>query len=203
MDDLTWLADLGAKQDPPVKISYEPWCFGPHRPDWELCWEAVQASVSCPLCEMIGMPMVIDNASNSQGHPNLGLCLDTAHVALSPHYGYNPLTGEGYGEEAFQAALERIRQIPAEKLHYYEISDVLKPEPALLQGSRFDAYHQKEIDQGTARPIFTWTICGRSLPLVGRGAGEMVESELDMGAARCVEVTKAVFQTGFRGKYRL
>lgn len=27
VEDMTWLAELGAKHSPPVKISYEPWCF--------------------------------------------------------------------------------------------------------------------------------------------------------------------------------
>jgi hypothetical protein len=46
VDDVTFLAELGAQQTPPVKISYEPWCFSPRTSDWEGCWEVVKASVS-------------------------------------------------------------------------------------------------------------------------------------------------------------
>lgn len=46
VEDMTWVAELGAKQNPPVKISYEPWCFSPHTSDWESCWKIVKAAVS-------------------------------------------------------------------------------------------------------------------------------------------------------------
>lgn len=49
VEDMAWLAELGASQPNPVKISYEPWCFSPHRPDWEYCWEIVKAAVSFSL----------------------------------------------------------------------------------------------------------------------------------------------------------
>ncbi|KAI5476109.1 hypothetical protein MNV49_000427 [Pseudohyphozyma bogoriensis] len=173
-DDFRYLGELGAKHN--VKIAYEPWCFSPVNPDWEYCWEVVKK---------------VD-------HPFVGLCIDTAHVALGPRYGYDPLTGKGYTSPAsdFEATLDRIRALPAEKIFFYEVSDVILPSPALLQGSEFDAYHVAEKGR---HPLFTWSICGRCIPLVGKNAGDDVKSELDMGEARCIEVTKAVFSTGFRG----
>ena len=136
-----------------------------------------------------------------QDHSNLGLCLDTAHIALAPGYGYVPTTGRGYEEDQFQAALRRIREIPGDKIDYYEISDVIAPTPALLQGSAFDAFHQaKDAD---LRPLFTWSMYARCIPLVGANAGDAVGNKADMGAARCAEVTKAIFDTGFRGKSKV
>ena len=110
------------------------------------------------------------------------------------------MTGEGYGEEEFQAELSRIRAIPADKIHFYEVSDVIRPKPALLQGSQFDDFHSAQVKAGTARPLFTWSMCGRCIPLIGKNAGDDVNSIEDLGAAKCIEVTKAVFSTGFRGE---
>jgi hypothetical protein len=110
------------------------------------------------------------------------------------------MTGEGYSEKAFQAELARIRALPADKIHFYEISDVIKPSPPLLKGSEFDEYHEDQIKQGCARPLFSWSICGRCVPLVGKDAGQDVKDPRDLGAARCIEVTRAVFETGFRGE---
>lgn len=44
--DLRWLGQLGAVQDPPVKIAYELWCFSVHINTWEQCWEVVKRTVS-------------------------------------------------------------------------------------------------------------------------------------------------------------
>lgn len=50
--DLRWLAELGARQRPPVKIAYESWCFSKRVNTWEKTWELVQLGVSrflaCP-----------------------------------------------------------------------------------------------------------------------------------------------------------
>ena len=46
VEDVRYLAQLGSEQLPPVRISYEPWCFSPRTPDWEACWKVVQDVVS-------------------------------------------------------------------------------------------------------------------------------------------------------------
>ena len=46
---LKWLAQLGAEQDPPVKIAYESWTFGGRALNWERTWELVQMAVSIEL----------------------------------------------------------------------------------------------------------------------------------------------------------
>lgn len=43
---MRWLAELGAKQNPPVKIAYESWCFSKRVSDWEHTWKIVQLGVS-------------------------------------------------------------------------------------------------------------------------------------------------------------
>lgn len=44
--DLRWIADLGAAQNPPVRIAYEVWCFNPYVNDWEHTWKIVKEAVS-------------------------------------------------------------------------------------------------------------------------------------------------------------
>lgn len=46
--DMRWIAELGARQDPPVKIAYEPWCFSDLRGEWEECYKTVQQAVRLP-----------------------------------------------------------------------------------------------------------------------------------------------------------
>jgi len=43
---MRWLAELGAKQENPVAIAYEPWCFSPRVSDWEHCYEIIKKAVS-------------------------------------------------------------------------------------------------------------------------------------------------------------
>lgn len=46
---LKWLAQLGAEQNPPVKIAYESWTFGGRALNWEKTWDLVQLGVSATL----------------------------------------------------------------------------------------------------------------------------------------------------------
>lgn len=44
-EDMRWIAELGVRQDPPVKIAYEPWCFSNLRGEWEECYKTIQQAV--------------------------------------------------------------------------------------------------------------------------------------------------------------
>ncbi|AAW44929.1 hypothetical protein CNBL0420 [Cryptococcus deneoformans B-3501A] len=174
-EDMRWLAELGAKQNPPVKIAYESWCFSKRVSDWEHTWKIVQLG----------------------NHPNLGLCIDTAHPPLAPAYGWDPTTGEGWTDEQYASFLERLRAVPKEKIFYVELSEVLKPVVPLGKGSPFDEWREKA--QSPRGDGFVWAVCGRPVPLVGRDAGRGVKGPNDMGAARALETFKAVLSTGWRG----
>ncbi|AFR98803.1 3-dehydroshikimate dehydratase [Cryptococcus neoformans C23] len=174
-EDMRWLAELGAKQNPPVKIAYESWCFSKRVSDWEHTWKIVQLG----------------------DHPNLGLCIDTAHPPLAPAYGWDPTTGEGWTDEQYASFLERLRAVPKEKIFYVELSEVLKPVVPLGKGSPFDEWREKA--QSPRGDGFVWAVCGRPVPLVGRDAGRGVKGPDDMGAARALETFKAVLSTGWRG----
>lgn len=192
-DDLKYLAELGAQNSPKTNIAYEPWCFSPRVNDWEHCWRIIQKVVSSiPIHPSERRPL------KCQDHPNLGLCLDSAQMAIAPSYGFDPLTGKGCTEEGYKALLDRIRKLPAEKIFYFEVSDVLPPRPPLTQGSDFDGWHEKNGIQGKER--MTWVMNARSVPYIGRKAGKAVHGPDDMGSARVDEVFAAVLSTGFRGK---
>ncbi|KAJ0382739.1 hypothetical protein COL922a_011925 [Colletotrichum nupharicola] len=57
--DLVELADLGLKEDPPIRFAYESLCWSTHIDTWEKSWE-----VACKVAR-----------------PNFGLCLDTFNIA--------------------------------------------------------------------------------------------------------------------------
>lgn len=135
----------------------------------------------------------------SQNHSNLGLCLDTAHFPLAPDYGWDPVTGKGWTESQFQDMLERIRQVPGDKIFYVELADVLTPVTPLGKGSDFDAWREKA--QSPRGDRFVWAVCGRPVPLIGKDAGRSIRSKDDMGGARVVESVSAILSTGYKGEY--
>jgi len=134
-----------------------------------------------------------------QNHPNLGLCLDTAQFPLAKEYGWDPQTGKGWSEEQYQAMLDRIRQVPGDKIFYVELSDVIAPTTAapLYAGSRYDNWARTT--SSTRNDRFIWAICGRPVPLIGLNAGQGVKVEADMGGARVVETLQAILSTGYKG----
>jgi hypothetical protein len=91
--------------------------------------------------------------------------------------------------------VKRIQAVPAEKIFYVELADVVDPAKTkpLGQGSIFDAWRTEHKPARGDR--FTWAVCGRPVPLVGRNAGR----EEEIGGARVVEAMQAILSTGFRG----
>lgn len=136
-------------------------------------------------------------------HPNLGICIDTAHLALGAPYGFNPLTGKGYQEEQFQGVLDRLAAVPIDKIFYVELADVITPDPSkpLGQGSEFDEW--QKVNPAPRGPAFVWAFCGRPVPLVGRNAGRSVENDRHLGGARVLDVLAKLFANGYRGESSL
>lgn len=132
---------------------------------------------------------------STQNHPNLGLCLDTAHFPFGPGYGWDVLAPKMWSEEDFQAMLGRLRAIPADRIFYVELSDVVPVTTALGKGSRFDEWRAKA--NSPRGDTFVWATCGRCLPEVGSDAGRGSEK----GGARVAEALKAILDTGFNGMF--
>ena len=59
--DITLLADLAARNDPPVTIAYEALCFSAFNSTWERAWDAVSRA--------------------GKTHPNVGILMDTFNIA--------------------------------------------------------------------------------------------------------------------------
>lgn len=151
----------------------------------------------CPA----GGKSVTFNIAERKNHPNLGLCMDTAQFPLAKRYGWDPKTGTGWSEEQYQDMLERIRQIPGEKIFYIELSECIAPSTPLYSGSRYDAWAKNSTT--TRNDRFIWAICGRPVPLIGLNAGQDVQTNEDMGGARVVETLLAILSTGYKGKSSL
>lgn len=91
--------------------------------------------------------------------------------------------------------LGRLRAVPADKIFYVELSDVVPVNTALGKGSRFDEWRIKA--NSPRGDTFVWAACGRCLPEVGSDAGRGGEK----GGARVAEALKAILDTGFNGAY--
>lgn len=91
--------------------------------------------------------------------------------------------------------LARLRAVPAEKIFYVELSDVVPPATALGKGSRFDEWRAKA--NSPRGDTFVWATCGRCLPEVGSDAGRGGEK----GGARVAEALGAILETGFDGMF--
>lgn len=100
-----------------------------------------------------------------------------------------------WSEEDFQALLGRLRAVPADKIFYVELADVVPVTKALGKGSRFDEWRAKA--NSPRGDTFVWATCGRCLPEVGSDAGRGGEK----GAARVAEALKAILDTGFNGRF--
>ncbi|KIR27124.1 hypothetical protein I309_04068 [Cryptococcus deuterogattii LA55] len=177
-EDMRWIAELGVRQDPPVKIAYEPWCFSNLRGEWEECYKTIQQA----------------------NHPNLGLCLDTAQLALAKSYGWDPFTGQGWDRTSYEAMINRLACLPPEKIFYVELSDVLNPKATkpLYQGSPFDEFGKN--DKSGKNERFIWVRCARPVPLVGPNGGMDKRPEgMEEDGARVVETLKTIMSTGWRG----
>jgi 4-hydroxyphenylpyruvate dioxygenase len=101
--DLTLVARLGLQQSPPIRLSYEGICWGTHISTWEGTWEVVK----------------------QVNLPNLGLCLDTFHIA-GRVWG-DPTSPSGRtqdADEALEASLDRlVREVDPRKIFYVQLSD--------------------------------------------------------------------------------
>ncbi|KAM0752621.1 xylose isomerase-like protein [Meredithblackwellia eburnea MCA 4105] len=154
-EDLRKLCDIGLSVTPNIKIAYEPmgWCT------YIKSWEQAQA--------LIGKVQ----------RPNIGLCLDTFHIASLLWASPNTKNGlrEG-GEEELKKSLDGLRKLKAEDIFLYQLSDGELLSPPMPESK----YTEPEIDD-----LFAWSKHGRPYP------GE--------GYFPCNQITEAIFATGFRG----
>jgi 4-hydroxyphenylpyruvate dioxygenase len=115
--DLIEVADLGIKEDPPVRFAYENIAWGTHIDTWEGIWDIVQRV----------------------NRPNFGCCLDTFNIAGRVWADPASPTGKtASAEKDFQASMELLRNtIDISKVYYVQVVDAERMEQPLVEGHPF------------------------------------------------------------------
>ncbi|KLT46400.1 xylose isomerase-like protein, partial [Cutaneotrichosporon oleaginosum] len=149
VEDLAWLADQGARYDPPIRVMYEGLSFGTHRRRWQDVWAVVRAA----------------------SRPNLGICLDSFNtLALEwadPYAadGRRAATGSVDVDAALEANMkELVATVPGDKIFLVQVADgqfmngTLSPPtdpsvPRLLPWSRGHRLFPLEETRGAYLPV--------------------------------------------------
>ena len=121
--DLLEMAEIGLKQDPPVRFAYEGVAWGTHIDTWEGTWDIIKRV----------------------NRPNFGMCLDTYHVAA--RVWADPASESGRnedGDEALRQSLERMsKQLPVQKIFYVQPGDAEKLDTPIIHGHAYFNAEQK------------------------------------------------------------
>ena len=127
--DLREAADMGLREQPPIRFAYEALCWGTYWDLWEQSWELVKA---------------VDR-------PNFGLCLDTFKIAgriyadpTSPAF-FTP-----NGDEAIRASLERlVSTVDVSRVFSIQITDAERLTQPLIAGH--------ELHEPNQPPRMSWS----------------------------------------------
>jgi 4-hydroxyphenylpyruvate dioxygenase len=122
VSDMLEITDLAAKENPVIRLAYEAIAWGAHVDLWEQSWEVVQRV----------------------NRPNLGLCLDTFHIAARVFGDPASATGimPNAKEDLVASLLRLVKDVPKEKIFYVQLSDAEKLESQLIEGHEF--YHSDQ-----------------------------------------------------------
>ena len=129
--DLRKIADLGARQNPPIKFAYESLCWGTYVDTWEQCWDIVTR---------------VDR-------PNFGVCLDTYNI-LGRIYA-DPTSPDGKNANADRIVEDSVRRLVRqigphkEKIFFLQVVDAERLESPLVKGHPF--YNPDQ------RPRMSWS----------------------------------------------
>ncbi|OJD28682.1 3-dehydroshikimate dehydratase [Diplodia corticola] len=117
VSDLREVADMGARENPPVTFAYEALAWGTHVDTWEESWEVVQR---------------VDR-------PNFGLCLDSFNIAGRIYA--DPAAEGGVAADAEAAVKESVarllRDVDPKKVVYVQVVDAERLDKPLLAGHDF------------------------------------------------------------------
>ncbi|KAH8664490.1 xylose isomerase-like protein [Xylariales sp. PMI_506] len=148
--DLRELADLGLREDPPVRFAYENLCWSTHVDTWEAAWD---------ICRRVD-------------RDNFGLCLDTFNIA--GRVWADPASASGTtgpdADTVLHASLEAlVREVDVRKVFYIQVVDAERMESPLVPG------HPFHVDAQPAR--MSWSRNARTFAYeTDRGAYLPVES---------------------------
>lgn len=134
--DMTEAADLGLEQSPPIRIAYEAVSWGTRIDVWE------------GACEIV----------KRVDRPNLGLCLDTFHIAGRVWGDPAAVSGQtDNADTALDDSLRRLaKQVDPAKIFYIQIGDAERLNPPLTSDHPMYTPDQK--------PRMTWSRNARLFP---------------------------------------
>lgn len=117
VQDMREVADLGLKEDPPIRFAYENLAWGTHVDTWDRLWEVVSR---------------IDR-------PNFGCCLDTFNIA--GRVWADPTSPSGKtpnADEDLAASLQKlVKTVDLKKVFYIQVVDAEKMDPPLTDDHPF------------------------------------------------------------------
>jgi 4-hydroxyphenylpyruvate dioxygenase len=135
--DLRELADLGAKETPPIRFAYEPMAWGAHVDLWQQGWEIVK---------------LVDR-------PNFGMCLDTFQILAKVWGDVTSKTGQVENADQIleNDIKEFLRTVSLDKIYYVQLSDAERLETPLSPSHPWYTANLK--------PNMTWSRNARIFPL--------------------------------------
>lgn len=109
--DLIEVADLGAKEDPPIRFAYEVMAWGAHVDRWQDAWRITQ----------------------KVNRPNFGMCLDTYQILANVWADVTSETGvRENADKLLQVDIEEfLREVPLDKVYYIQLADAARISPPL------------------------------------------------------------------------
>jgi 4-hydroxyphenylpyruvate dioxygenase len=115
--DLQEIADIGAKENPPIRFAYENLCFGTFNDTWEKAWAVIKG---------------VDR-------PNFGFCMDTFNIAGRGWA--DPAREDGKIENAdaiFKQSLKNmVKEVDVNKIFYVQVVDAERMKSPLVKGHPF------------------------------------------------------------------
>lgn len=160
--DILELAEIGAKAEPAINLAYESMSWGAHHDLWEQSWEVVKRV----------------------NRFNVGLCLDTYHIAGRVWADPCSTTGKAEnGDAELAASLERmVREVDVKKIFYLQLSDAERLSSPLVEGHEF--YNEDQ------PPRMSWSRNARLFPCEEDRGGHLP----------VLDITRAIVnELGYRG----
>ncbi|KAK5148338.1 hypothetical protein LTR04_000669 [Oleoguttula sp. CCFEE 6159] len=115
--DMVEVADLGAREEPPIRFAYESLCWGTYVDTWEQCWEMIRR---------------VDR-------PNFGTCLDTFNIAGRVYADPAAASGKTANADADMAAsiARLVKTFDVTKVFYVQIVDAERLDKPLVPGHEY------------------------------------------------------------------
>ncbi|TKA56362.1 hypothetical protein B0A49_10858 [Cryomyces minteri] len=112
--DMTEVATMGMKQEPPIRFAYEAVAWGTHIDTWDGTWDIVKA---------VNMP-------------NFGLCLDTFHIAGKVWGDPTAISGRNVNgpDELAMSMAKMIAELDVNKIFYVQVGDAELLYPPCYRG---------------------------------------------------------------------